>query len=303
MAKKRFCFSVLLFLFVGLSTLSAQGTKAEAFATQWYQGKGEVTRYRLEQSRYGQVHRGDAVLVFVTEDFLPELQVKHERGKSRNKVSVLHLNFIKKFTTGIYPYSLMTSVFTPVSGRQISSSHHSPGTLKVSSSTQEWCGNMYTQLNRRRRGYNVVSHSYFQAEVDRSFKLEQGWLEDELWTQLRLQPKNLPIGKITITPGLQYVQLWHQSLQPEIAEASLTSLEDGALQIYRLEYQNIGRVLEITFETKFPYAIVRWEEKIRRQASDPWQVTKAERTHSQQLDYWNRHNVEDLPLRNDLGLK
>lgn len=307
MAKRLFWFLVLLVSFGSISSLLAQESKstidAQAFAAQWYQGKGEVTRYRLEQSRYGQVHSGDAVLVFVTEDFLPDLQVKHERGEKNNKVSVLHMNFVKKFTTGIYPYSLMASVFTPVSGRQINSATKSPGTLKVSSSAQEWCGNMYMQLNRRRWGYDVESHSYFQAEADQDFKLREGWLEDELWTQLRLQPKNLPTGKISITPGLQYVQLWHRPLQPETAQASLTSLEEKKLQKYQLEYETIGRTLEIVFESQFPHSIIRWEEKIRGKASDSWQVTKAERTHSKQIDYWSRHKVEDLPLRTELGLK
>ena len=162
---------------------------------------------------------------------------------------------------------------------------------------------MYLQLNRRRQGYDILKHSYFQAEVDQHFKLDPVWLEDELWTQIRLQPENLPTGNISIAPGFQLVQLWHLPLQPEKAQAALTRLDDGKYQRYRLEYKSIERILEIVFETRFPHIIVRWEEKFRRQASDPWQVTKAERTHSVQLDYWKRHNVEDLPLRQKLGLK
>jgi hypothetical protein len=52
----------------------------EAFKKQWYAGVAEITRYELKQARYRDVHTGDAVLIFVTEDFLTDKQVKHERG-------------------------------------------------------------------------------------------------------------------------------------------------------------------------------------------------------------------------------
>ena len=85
----------------------------ETFDRIWFRGKAEVTRYELRQARYGQVHEGDAVLVFVTEDFLADKQVKKEHGKGKAG-PVLKLNFTKKFNTGIYPYSLMTSTFTDI---------------------------------------------------------------------------------------------------------------------------------------------------------------------------------------------
>ncbi len=43
----------------------------------WYQGKAEITSYTLLQNRYKDVHPGSAVLVFVTEDFLTDKQVKN----------------------------------------------------------------------------------------------------------------------------------------------------------------------------------------------------------------------------------
>ena len=39
------------------------------FKEYWYQGKAEITSYDLEQARYGELHKGHAVLVFVTEEF------------------------------------------------------------------------------------------------------------------------------------------------------------------------------------------------------------------------------------------
>ena len=172
---------------------------AETFSQQWYQGKAELTRYRLEQARYGEIHARDAVLIFVTEDFVKDRQVKYEFGpRSKEKtISVLKLNFTKKFNTGIYPYSIMTSIFTPVN-------YGALPTQKVTTSSQEWCGHTYMQLNNNGSGFSGIFHSYFQAEADQQFKLGKALLEDEVWTLIRLNPMSLPTGSIKIIPGNEF---------------------------------------------------------------------------------------------------
>ena len=83
---------------------SSAPAEGDAFKAYWYSGQAEINRYRLEQFRYGQNHTGDAVLIFVTEDFLPGKQVKYEHGQpGETPVSVLKLNFERKFVTGVYP--------------------------------------------------------------------------------------------------------------------------------------------------------------------------------------------------------
>ncbi|MCA9563537.1 MAG: hypothetical protein KC561_08610, partial [Myxococcales bacterium] len=81
-----------------------------SFDTYWYQGLAELNRYSLQQSRYGEIHEGEAVLIFVTEDFDTELQVKWDHGNRDNVVSVLKTNAYRRFYTGLYPYTMMTSV-------------------------------------------------------------------------------------------------------------------------------------------------------------------------------------------------
>ena len=39
------------------------------FGDYWYQGKAELASYDLNQSRYGEIRNGHAVLIFLTEDF------------------------------------------------------------------------------------------------------------------------------------------------------------------------------------------------------------------------------------------
>ena len=109
---------ILIILFVMLlSYTSVASTLPEEndFHSYWHNHGAEITRFELEQSRYGEIHSGHAVLIFVTEPFLPEKQVKADYEASRKKsIPVLKLNFIKKFNTGIYDYSMMKSVFTPI---------------------------------------------------------------------------------------------------------------------------------------------------------------------------------------------
>ena len=55
---------------------------SQTFKDYWYAGKAEITSYKLEQARYGEIRNGKAVLIYVTEDFLPNKQVKAEVCKT-----------------------------------------------------------------------------------------------------------------------------------------------------------------------------------------------------------------------------
>src|SRR5205085_4020736 len=133
---------------------------SEELRKYWTQGKAEITRYKLTQSRYGELHDGEAVLIFVTEPFSRSKQVKLDDWEhaGSDAVEVLKLNFVKKFVTGVYPYSLMLSTFTPVDAAQ------SPRVLKTSMSAQEWCGHVFGQLNLRGNHYDSAGFSYFESE-------------------------------------------------------------------------------------------------------------------------------------------
>lgn len=110
----------LLFLLIsckpsGSNTTAPRKLDYETFGQYWYKGKAELNAYELEQYRYGEKRDGEAVLIFVTEDFSREKQVKldNPQRQKQDAQKVLKLNLTKKFVTGIYPYSMMLSVFTP----------------------------------------------------------------------------------------------------------------------------------------------------------------------------------------------
>jgi hypothetical protein len=259
------------------------------FKDYWYAGEAEITSYKLEQARYGEIREGNAVLVFVTEDFLPEAQVKAESYNESN-IPVLKLNATKKFNTGIYPYSIMQSTFYPVANDQ-----HA---IKISASIQEWCGHVYTQLNNRKT-LEISSHSYFQNEADQQFKIEKTWTENELWTKLRIDPNTLPIGDINIVPSLEFTRLKHEQLK---AYNAFASMEEG---IYAINYLELERTLKIKFNPEFPYDIIGWEETMTSGfgASTKTLTTKATRLETLKSAYWNMNNNTDESLRTTLKLQ
>jgi len=274
---------------------------SEEFKAYWYDGKAEITSYKLEQARYGELHEGYAVLVFVTEDFSKSKQVKLDNPQNANgdDVKVLKLNRIKKFDTGIYRYSMMDSVFTPI----YFGDH--PNTLKVTSSSQEWCGNTFTQLNLDDNGYEVRSFSYFESEGDTKFNLQQEILEDELWARIRLDPESLPVGRIKIIPATMVSRLTHKELKVEIAEASLVENSKGSnLMDYKLVYDDSGRAMNITFSKKFPYEILSWEETYKSGFGNNAKTLTTKATKNKMLitDYWNKNKTVDHELRKKLGL-
>ncbi|UII34039.1 hypothetical protein LVD17_09460 [Fulvivirga ulvae] len=266
----------------------------EQFSNYWYSGKAEVASYILKQSRYGEIHDGKAVLIFVTEPFSKSKQVKLDNPEQAgdDKITVMKLNFTKKFTTGIYPYSMMLSSFTPVD------SYNQPKTLKVTMSSQEWCGQVYSQMNLERRKYALKSFSYFEKEGDQELSIEAALLEDELWNQIRLNYKALPIGEIKIIPGLFHTRLMHKNLKPLLATATLN--EEAEQITYQVKYPE--RSLSITFDKNFPYQIQSWEETYSGMGGKEL-TTSATLDKTLHIDYWSKNSVSDKYLRDALNLK
>lgn len=256
-----------------------------SFESYWYQGKAELSRFTLRQDRYGETHEGEAVLIFVTEPFLPDLQVKHESG-NHESISVLKLNAYRHFYTGIYPYTIMTSSFVPAAeGLE----------LKVSTSVTEWCGNAYAQLNRREDGLHVTVHSYFQNEADHSEVVAAAPSEDGLWARMRRDPMAIEDGEIDLIPALHWLRLRHQPVRPRRAEIEVSHGDEHVLTV---SYPEAGRRLRIRFEKDFPHAVIGWEEQEPEGGR-----TVAERTHAIMDDYWSHNGADDGAYRRVLGLQ
>lgn len=259
------------------------------FNDYWYKGKAELSTFDVTQERYGELRKAEQVDVFVTEDFSRNKQVKLDdpANAGQDRVPVLKLNTVRRFHTGIYDYSLMQSVFTPVDGSS---------SLKTSTTVQDWCGHVFTQFNATPDGYKVHSYSYFEAEGDQELSLSHALLEDELWTRIRLNPTQIPTGAVALVPASTYARLLHKPLR---AEQATVRLEQGPAESQlKVEYAQIGRSLNIRFETAFPYKILGWEE-----SNQGALLSKGTRKAGLMSAYWGQHGEAFNNMRDSLQLK
>jgi hypothetical protein len=265
------------------------------FNDYWYSGNAELSSYELEEARYGEIRKGEAVLVFVTEDFLTKKQVKKESETKDPFTSVLKLNLIKKFTTGIYDYSMMSSIFTPINQKQ------NVLPIKVSTSSQEWCGHSWIQLNESSNHYQFQGFSYFEKEGDVNRLLQKTITEDGLWNQIRFNPGKIPNGEVQMIPSTQYLRLSHQEVKAYQADIQLQSNNDSIeKQLLSIHYPELNRRVQIEFETNFPHHILGWTEE--KQSGDNRLTTKAKLKARIKSPYWSQNRLQDSTQREKLKL-
>lgn len=259
------------------------------FNSYWYAGQAEICTYEVVQERYGEMRRAEQVNVFVTEDFSRTKQVKLDNpsAAAADRAPVLKLNAIRRFHTGIYDYSIMQSVFTPINGEP---------TLKTTTSVQDWCGQVFMQTSLGTEGFRLRGYSYFEQEGDQDILLPHVVLEDELWTRLRLNPDALPAGKTKLLPSSLYMRLRHQSPSAQMADIKL---EKGSVESTLLVvYTDIPRSLAIRFETNFPHKILGWEEQIQGKMASNGTLKSTRKS-----AYWSEHDNAHAPLRDSLKLR
>ncbi|MHA7128947.1 hypothetical protein [Algoriphagus namhaensis] len=288
----------LLGLFILVAAASCEDPKRAAvqeseFSGYWYQNQAEINVYALEQVRYGEIREGEAVMIFVTEDFSKKDQVKLDNPQDTpsDARKVLKLNKTRSFQTGVYPYHTMLSVFTPV--------YDELKSPKIVASVTEWCGQAFTQMNWRNSNYQIRQFSYFESEGDREFKINAA-SEDELWNLIRLNPELIEEGESSLIPGLVYQRFSHVPLKNENVLLSKKSINPSVTEL-TVDYQDLARTLRIRYQNSFPHEILSWEEEEVSQKGDTL-LTKAVRKKKQMLDYWNLNSKADSAYSQSLAL-
>ena len=273
-------------------SVAASAARPEGWDDYWYSGLAEISTYDFTQVRYRAPRKGEAVLVFVTEPFLPEAQVKDDgRPSGEESISVLKLNRIHRFRTGIYDYSLMLSAFTPV-GRD-----RFPQTLKTTLSSQDWCGHSWFQLNREGGGtYASSRRSYFQGEADADERLrEVELLEDELPALVRLDPELVPTGAVRAVPGAMFSSMQH--VMPAALDATVRVERGGGVLEVAIAYPELERELTYRFAEVFPHELLGWRETVAGEL-----LSEASRRTTRRSAYWGENAPRFAPLRDSLRL-
>lgn len=305
------CFGALATAAQAAPTANQAATMPGDFWASWGDGRAELNGYQLQIPRYGQPREGSLVLIYVTEQLSDSLRVKADPGKHppSDVYSVLKLNAVRKFQTGIYDYSVMTSVFS----RTDFGEHERPFPWrKVSMSSQEWCGHVFHQLLAPGAASPLISshsHSYFDGEADdlRNLDAKPGSiLEDELPLLLRsyAQKRDLLAAGARLTvpflPSLVRARLLHQPLawtQATIERLPGTlpiKTSAGEFQVwtYNVQVQG-GDHASFHIESVPPYRLIhyRWDAG-----------EEATLRGSARLHYWQQNSNGNEDLLKKLGL-
>jgi hypothetical protein len=277
------------------------------FWKRWGDGKGELAGYDLTFPRYGQLRRGVAITVFVTETFSNALRVKSDPGKhpASDEFPVMKLNLVEDFATGIYDYNLLTSAFvalTPVNGRAAGA------TTKVSFSSQEWCGGVWGQILFDAGFARLSSHSYFDGEADqeRTMAVPADALAGDailLWARGLAAPAVKPGERreVPFVRSIEDARLGHRpvemmratlSREPQTSSATVPA---GTFEVDRRTVEIAGGpTWKIAVEAAEPHRIIAWE------TSDG---QKAALLGSDRLEYWKLHGEGQESYLAKLGLK
>jgi hypothetical protein len=258
-------------------------------------------------------------MVWVMEPFSVSRHVKpdHPEENKKDNITVLKLNLLKKFKTGIYDYSLMLSVFSPLvfDDKATSPAAHRP--LKVTFTEQDWCGQEFHQLDSRGSAVESEVRSYFESEGDARERLsvaEDTLLEDELWVRLRGLTRPLLPGTYSLVPSLAAMRLAHTKLAlgtlevRRAAEREAMTVPAGTFQTTRYDLAmswpdgrpKLSR--KVWIEAAYPRRVIAWSaDAPGLEGNEPVQE-RGELTGSVRDTYWEHHRLQDAALRQALKL-
>jgi hypothetical protein len=266
---------------------------------KYFQSKGaEVSSYKTVQLRYGELRECISVLIFVPEHLNIDTRIKvenYQATKPEKQIQVLKLNRVLKFNTGVYDYSLMTSVYSAAKPLFGAPSFYP---MKISIAVTEWCGNYYGHIIPETGKVRSVSHSYFEAEGDKDYYLNlppDFFYEDNFPIIIReFNGEFMKIGEkrsFNILPSLWSFRIAHIPL----------SFEKGTIDKKTGDSSTIKWVLsrgsfttEYWTSKEYPHKILRWKDS---------EGGSGELIESIQEKYWQKHGNADLPLRTKLGLQ
>lgn len=266
---------------------------SSAFWQAWGDGNAELSSYRATSSRYGAPREAELVLIYVTEPLDRATLVKDDAAA--DPLHVLKLNVSEKFDTGVYPYSVMTSVFAPVDAYR--AERFQP--VKLTLTAQEWCGHVFRGVWPGSDGFRSTLYSYFagEGEADRHADAPAGTLyEDALLIQLRELDGPFAGGgdwSGHVVPALWQQRRTHEPLAAVPATLTRTdATRDGTpVTRFALAYDGYTRTYDV--ERAAPRRVLAWETS----EGDAAVLQGTER-----LPYWQLNGPGDERARARFGL-
>ncbi len=280
------------------------GAGTPDFYAHWGDGKAEISSYRIVQSRYGEQRDAHGVLIFVTEDLNRGTLIKVESSTpDEDRIYTLKLNNVLKFKTGIYDYSVMTSVFSAVAG----DGGEAFQLKKLNLSSQEWCGHVFEEVRFDGDELQGDLNSYFEREGKTRYELDlpDGSFESEDHLLIRIRElagSFMEPGErrqITLLPSLWHFRTSHRTRGLEPATLTKGPIEEvehaGATSpaIHWTWELESGRAKSVWVEEAYPHRILAWKDS---------EGTSGQLVKTIRVPYWRLHDVEHEFHRDELSL-
>lgn len=269
-----------------------------AFRATWFDGTAELSGYRVTVPRYGELRTGELVLTYVTEPMNRTTRIKDDDAPSDARVDVLKLNANLTFLAGVYPYSVMTSVFSPIDdwGEDVAP-RFAP--VKITLTAQEWCGHVFHAVWPGREAFATEIASYFASEGEETRRVStpRGTLyEDALLIQLRELDAPFAGGgdwSGSLVPSLWRLRRAHVAPAPVPATVTRQLAERDGTPVTRFVLNSEGYRRTFDVERSPARRILGWT------TSDGEEARLLE---TARLAYWKLNHVGEENYRERLGL-
>ena len=184
----------------------------------WEDGLAEVATYDAERVIYKKKRTFKYTQITVKEEFNQQFNVKTDDYKRDDLFPVMKINQFCSIPADQYPYHYLTSLFfrrdQPVA------------LFKMSSSSQEWCGNTFKSIIDDGVNFEMWFHSYWDGQGNNSRDLRRDvFLEDALPYTLRTLKFD---GKPSFNLLVLDLQQTNKATPPVYYNAHLTTAEAPA---------------------------------------------------------------------------
>ncbi|MHC2990487.1 hypothetical protein OB13_02295 [Pontibacter sp. HJ8] len=216
----------------------------------WEDGLAEVAIYDAERVVYKKKRNFEYTLITVKEDFNQKHNVKTDDYTRSDLFPVMKVNEFCRIPTDEYPYHYLTSLFIR---RENPLQMH-----KLTTSSQEWCGNTFKTITDVGASYNLYYNSYFDGEGEGNRKLQKDLLlEDQLPYTLR----SLRFANgLTFEANVLETQQTNKAGRMTVYKAivSSTKAEVGGQAAWQVNVQlDKGKTNSYWFASQYPNELLR----------------------------------------------
>ncbi|WP_400191200.1 hypothetical protein [Hymenobacter sp. B81] len=178
----------------------------------WDDGLAEVATYEAERVIYGKPRAFEHTIITVKEDFNKAFDVKTDYYQRPDLFAVMKVNQFSRIPTDNYPYHFLTSLFFR---------REAPFRLhKLTTSSQEWCGNTFKAIGAVENGYQLRFNSYWDGQGEGRHELPAAVLfEDALPYTLRSLKFN---DEDSITVPVVELQQTSKAARPVVYQARIS---------------------------------------------------------------------------------